>query len=528
MKIKYTRPFDITQTPIEVDTETDFIKRSIGTHGITESNKFLISLWNQLNTEICPKHSIGRVPWAYFPGKYRSSKGNVAVSVIGFADTRIGELYFALMYKKKGDIDSLLYMCTSHKLHQSEINIVNQLISLALEQKDNTQHFICEAQIDLHLQSVSFASYESKVFSLSANRNGVNMLRFNVDAIDKFEAEQIALNKLYDVCAFLTIETNVLCTFDNFQVTKGLFAPNNNDNNLYANDYIDYFPMTNDYKLCISKYGLMFLNKYIFINDRFEDTSAEIRHFLSACKHCQIGLGNEIKVGEKGFAALPTFTFALIKRDNKRKCEHITSALMSYLSAVECATAANVKHETCKQCGAAIYKISQRVKDLATEYLGEYLGKVFHKLYEYRSKFLHEGKFVTDLNSIRTIPLISTVSVSGLVEYENNISIQVDSKEVPCAINNVKEWTFYMLRSYYQKVFMERKEFANVFQDSGKLFSISDLPLTIHSISPDGEIIMKRSLVFTNTFSYKLRKCVRTIVNNIKYFIYKRLKKGKS
>ena len=57
---------------------------------------------------------------------------------------------------------------------------------------------------------------------------------------------------------------------------------------------------------------------------------------------------------------------------------------MSYLSAIECATAAEGHHETCKECGAVIYKIANRVRNLSAEFLGDDLGKVFHKLYSYR------------------------------------------------------------------------------------------------------------------------------------------------
>ena len=39
------------------------------------------------------------------------------------------------------------------------------------------------------------------------------MFSFTLDAIDKFEAEQFALSMLYDICAFLSVEFNILCSF---------------------------------------------------------------------------------------------------------------------------------------------------------------------------------------------------------------------------------------------------------------------------------------------------------------------------
>lgn len=92
MRISYVYPYELTQTPIYVDTEKDFEKISVNTSGYVDSNKFLVSLWNQVNLFICPDHCVDRAPWAYFPGKFVGKRS--AVSVLGFCQTSIGELYF--------------------------------------------------------------------------------------------------------------------------------------------------------------------------------------------------------------------------------------------------------------------------------------------------------------------------------------------------------------------------------------------------------------------------------------------------
>ncbi len=192
---------------------------------------------------------------------------------------------------------------------------------------------------------------------------------------------------------------------------------------------------------------------------------------------------------------------------------------MSYLSAVECATASESSHQTCKECGSIKYKIASRVKDIATEYLGEHLGKVFHKLYGFRSKFLHVGKFATDVNTIRTIPLLSLDSPNGLIDC-GNFTIQVDGSSVSCSISNVREWTFYLLRSYYQKRILGRKEFAEVFYETKAVNVLSDLPLTIGTISPEGAKLVTKVFVSTDTISYKTKRFIKGTINRIKYLLY--------
>ena len=62
MIISYTYPYELTQTPMFADTEKDFEKIPVKTSGYIESNKFLVSLWNQVNTHICPKHCVDSAP----------------------------------------------------------------------------------------------------------------------------------------------------------------------------------------------------------------------------------------------------------------------------------------------------------------------------------------------------------------------------------------------------------------------------------------------------------------------------------
>lgn len=513
MKIKYVIPFELTQTLLEADTETDFLSINVGTVGYTESNKFLVSLWNQLNMNICPPHSIGRIPWAYYPGKYRDKKK--AVSVIGFANTSIGELYFALQYKTRGNIDALLVMKPYEALKRDEEKQLRKYVNDALAEKDKPRMYLCEAPIVLAEKGVTMYEYKTETFSVTPNSDGGFLLSFNIAAIDKFEAEQAALGMLYDICAFFTVETNILCSFDKFEIKENIILSNSLEKMPFVNDYIDYYPLNRN-KLYLSEFGLRFIVQHILGKNRFEERSSIDRYFLSACKHVQIGMEAENKVGSMPVTALPTMTFSLTKRDQRNKEEHTTSALMSYLSAMECVTAGDGQHETCSECGAVKYKIAQRVRDLATKYLGEHLGKVFNKLYGYRSKFLHEGRFASESNMIRTIPLLSKTSATGLDDY-GKISVSVDGGARQIDIANVKEWTTYVLRCFYQERIMGRTSFKDVFDNPDN----STLPIRLQAISPESFHLMRKTFVRTDTFKYKVKRMLKDIVDSIKYRIYR-------
>ena len=242
--------------------------------------------------------------------------------------------------------------------------------------------------------------------------------------------------------------------------------------------------------VCISQYAYKFINENILSIGRFEKRNEIEKFFISACKHIQIGLESELKIGDIAVVSTPFATFGLAKRELRYKEEYITSALMSYLSAIECATVATANKETCKECGAAIYKIANRVHNLSTEFLGDYLGKVFHKFYAYRSKFLHTGRMASDANVIRTVPLLSESSVTGVKEH-GNIAIKVDGNICSFHISNIREWTTYLLRCYYQKYILGRTSFANVFDDR-QVITPKDLPIEIRAISPEGNEQMKK------------------------------------
>ena len=96
----------------------------------------------------------------------------------------------------------------------------------------------------------------------------------------------------------------------------------------------------------------------------------------------------------------------------------------------------------------------------------------------------------SDANVVRTIPLLSESSATGVKGY-GNIAIKIDGNIRSFHVSNVREWTTYILRCYYQKYILGRTLFANVFNDRQKI-TTKDLPIKICAISPEGSEYMKK------------------------------------
>jgi len=488
MKIKYTIPYDLARYPVEVDLDSDFLKFKVGTVGYSDSNKFLVSLWHQMNINICPTHSPERIPWAYFPGLYIEKK--LHASVLGFVDTSIGEIYIALSYTVKGNIDYVHFHKTKNGFSADDRHLLEILVKKAYDDRNITELFVCKAHLVSNIKNINISSYSAEHFQLYSSKDDNFILEFKLDAVDKFEAEQIAMERLYDITAFLSVETNVYITFEKYCIANDYSYKIENVNKYFVNDFIDDYPLKEGIVLCLSEYAVSFIEEHILSLQRYEKRLELDRYFLSSCKHCQIAMENENRLGTQTVAVTQLFNFNLSNKNIKRKGEYTTSAMMSYLSAIECATAKEGTYEICKECGAKKYKIANRVKQITTKYLGEELGNVFYKLYAYRSKFLHEGSIATELNRALILPVLSERSATLLVD-PNGFSVKANGEVRIYDIKNIHEWTSYVLRCFYQEKILGRSNFKNVFSDSMEYMG---LPVKICAPTPDASKVLIKIL----------------------------------
>lgn len=529
MKIQFSYPFDISCSILEVDL-SEFHAFGINCIGETESNSFLLSLWNQLNKAISPENSPNRVPWAYFPQKYIGKKVNV--SIFGFAQTKIGEFLIGISYKQKGNIDNLLILNPQgkYKLSRIQKDTFHKLITQAKENINNTTNFLCKAEIDISIKDFKINTYSSVFFILKSENPGNINLWFKIEAIDYYEAKQSAYEVINNFCAFLSVETNLNYSCRRFEIIEGEDLPNeSNSCKYFASDYIDYYPTLN-WELLISHEGFLFLNNYLFKRQRFQPYDNTVKNFLSACKHCKEGLAKDSETETKQLVSLPTITLSLSKKGTSFQQEIVSNMLLYFMSSIECLTANDQHPEICKECGSPKYKIARRVKDLSTRYLGEELGKVMYELYNYRSKFIHAGKVVTDENRLDTIPLINSSTGTGLMDYAG-ISIKSTGKML--SIANIKEWTTYLLRCYYKENLFGKTRFE-VFPESDNTIAF---PIQINAVRPDTVPLISKVFVPAhsskkyqnprkrNKFKIKiLINKIRDIIKSYKLTIQSRMK----
>lgn len=456
MKINVISPF-IPQATKEVDLDA-FVKIEVNIVGEIESNHFLLSLWHQLDVNYAPQHS-DRVPWAYIPQKYIGKKINVLV--FGNINTKIGNYVVAMSYTKKGNIDSL-YFYSPFSEQEFYKKKFKDVVLKAIKYKDELSVFNCKTELRSQFDNLHIQQYKGDNFTLYSDNNKI-WLSFNLKAIDQYEAFRSSMKRLNYLCAFLAVETNVLFEFQDITLTS--YQDDVEDiimadiKHQYFGDFIDFYSIDEDV-LKLSEYGFKFLNDLIFV-DRDLIIKKRLQYFISACQHVYEGLHNELKLGSITTHTYPKVSFVISPNDLRDKQTFITQGIMSYMSAIETASFPDGTTTQCETCHNLQYKISSRISDFMIHYFHTDMGKLFKSLYGFRSKFLHTGELATDNDYHYNRPLIDSSTETGLVDY-GFISVKVNGKVGVIYINNIREWTTYALRCYYQEYFYKRLTFDEI------------------------------------------------------------------
>lgn len=442
MKIQINIPL-VINGPVEVEFD-NFVKVEVGMKGELESNRFLLSLWNEFDEQYAPQKSPERCPWAYFPSRHLGKK--CSVICFGGLQTKIGDILVAISFRTKGDIDAIHFGILRPN-NEKLTEIFTGLVSSAKLKMNAVDIYIVKAKLINKVVDSLFYSYGDGRFRIY-NENKCNYISFIVLAINKDEAKGEAVSRLNYLRAFLSVETNFLFGYDEVEISNNNVVLPIWEESPYQEDFIDSYSEKDGFIL-ISKKAVSFLGKYLFGRRELLFSDA-IKYFLLGCRHFYEGRVAESKLEEAVVASSKHQTFYLTLNDLRDKEAIINATITSYLSSIETATFVNGINMTCPKCNAVQYKIAQRIADFVSRFFSEDMGKLFKKIYGFRSKYLHVGFSSTSNNYNHNKPLLDVNTGTGAIDYGFH-TVRVDGGVVGLSTSNVREWTSYCLRKYYQK-----------------------------------------------------------------------------
>lgn len=449
MKIPIGQNFQLNAVYKE---HTEFTAFNVNLNGKEACAHFLLSLSHQLDILYAPENCKDRAPWKYMP--YRENTKNISFVTLGNVQTRLGIFTVAYSSKSPDNIETL-YIYNLYGNHVRYKGELKSMVKTAISLKDETSEYVYQAKASCQIANVSTQEYVGDRFAFK-HEDGHFIVRFRINAIDEREAYELALQRLRKFSSFLAVETNLAFLFgDPEHIDINWTGISNKDNCAFFPDYIDSFSIEENI-VQISENGYNFLNEHVFT---FRDSSSNdvVQAFLAGAEHILEGLEMENKIQENVLAIFPGIVLSAKPVEVKQQSV-VTKSLMSYMSALEAATIYEGTHDRCDKCNSELYHISHRIKDIATKYLSEELGKVFSKFYSMRSKYLHAGIFATGRDTVHARPMLDTTTDTGLADV-GFISIKFGGRSHLFYVMNVKEWTTYILRCYYQEKLYGRTEF---------------------------------------------------------------------
>ena len=432
----------------------NFCEVEVNTKGLEESNHFLLSLWNEMNQILHPKKN-KYVPWFYNPSVVATNK-NAKLLKLGEIHTSSGNFHLLLWVKEKRKIKSILaYNSKIDKETCDELFV--ELVRQAKQNADQLRTYVSKVRLRcLNTDAIPFIHYSGSNYYLHSDRKGV-CVDVKIHAIDYIEAQQQLIKRLDHLCAFLAVETNLYFVVDiPPKITESQCVLPIAADKQYIQPYIDG-PAIREGVVLISESGAKYLEEQIFV-DRDITEEEKATYFRRACSHVYEGLGKQLELGEIIAYTTATQNFLLRKIDVPLRQNIITTASLSYLSALETVSVPEGKPEICNECNNPKYKIGSRVKDFVTKYMNEDTGKVFKKLYDFRSQYLHAGKLSCDSYQITSRPFLDPDTGTGLSDY-GFISTRVNGELISTDIHTTQELTTYMLRCYYQEHLFGVKDF---------------------------------------------------------------------
>jgi hypothetical protein len=441
----------------KVDVDFDSFKTfSANCENELDSNRFLLSLWREFDIALGRENK--RCPWLYMPRRFNGKKQ--LITFLGVIDTTIGHFYVCVSYKKKGCIENIHFY--SQNCDEDYHEKIKLLIRQAVENIDKLYLFHVRAKLISIIPDLKFHNYIGENFQFTNDKDGFNLV-FKLNAVDSFEATQLTEKRLRALISFLAIETNIHFDYDDVHISDIVIqVPQDSiilldevilekGSEIKGIDYIDGYPIK-DSKVLLSKFAIDFIDKYIFV-DREILNNKNVHEFLKGCIHFHKALSYEEQISPPALLTTEEYVLSLAPVGIFNKQGLINNAITFYLSSLEVISFEKATSTTCPECNQVQYKISQRVTDFVTEYLHDDLSKVFKKLYNFRSKFLHTGESSSANLNTHTRPMIDTSTATGAKDF-GFVTVSINGNTTGMYTTNIKEWTSFCFRNYYRKEIM--------------------------------------------------------------------------
>lgn len=419
----------------------------VGTKDFVTSNNFLNSLWRELAIAYLPSHAKeNKCPWLYMPERVQLR--NKSILKFGSVETSLGNLNVSIEFKKKGDIDNIIF-CSLSMNEKDTYDKIAPIVTLAIDNMNNLDVFTAKSQLIFDNSSkFKLHNYSNQLYSIYSNKNGT-YIEFLVYARGISEANHIQFEILDMICHFVALETNLYVYWRSaYNLISGSHLKRIEDSLCFSKyNFIFGNSFYKEY-IALSENGINFIESYILNSSKFYtiDNSPEVRALKNASRHFSQAL-----------FCLRTLYSSSKKYSPHQRTNH-DKALVDIISSLESLSFLKQEPETCEKCGAKKYRIRQSLSELIQEYSFELMGKVYKQLYDRRSSYLHTGStnFYGPLAHIN--PVLDSKS-KILVPFSRGVSLHIDGMTYFWTLEHISDIAGFAIRNWYgQEIFNNKLE----------------------------------------------------------------------
>lgn len=344
---------------------------SLGYTNNKDSNDFLRCLWASLRKEF------GKAAWNILPLRDGTN------IFLGHCDLGLEDsVEISLNYKVKGCLNTMTFSFEDEICNNSLKSKIKSCVKYARNNFKKVKTY----ELSIKLSScICFEEIQTENFALKGN-----IMTITVFGYDLIDAKTLATSLLKTVCAWLSFDTLCYISLENSPFS--IFKKSLNYN----------FRKVQTCSLKVSKQVLTYISKFLSKVYLYEDMLWNVDKCILVFTQ---GLKNE---------DLAKMTLGLPET-------YYEQSILCYMSALEILTLQDVEPIKCEQCGQLRYSITRRVEDLVFDVShSKRMSNLIRELYDYRSKFVHEGEMLSENNYLGTsIPLMNKGYGNGIIQQCN-------------------------------------------------------------------------------------------------------------